>query len=55
MKKLILIMMAVLCLSSCGEDANVSGGDQAIDPVQPQAAPLRFMLWARTYRVLLVP
>lgn len=37
MKKLILFMMAVLCLSSCGEDANVSGGDQAIDPVQPSS------------------
>lgn len=32
MKKLILFMMAVLCLSSCGEDANVTGGDQATDP-----------------------
>ncbi len=37
MKKLILFMMAVLCLSSCGEDANVSGGDQAIGPVQPSS------------------
>lgn len=37
MKKLILLMMAVLCLASCGEDANVSGGDQAIDPVQPSS------------------
>ena len=32
MKKLILFMMAVLCLSSCGEDANVTGGEQTIDP-----------------------
>ena len=32
MKKLILFMMAVLCLSSCGEDANVTVGEQTIDP-----------------------
>lgn len=32
MKKLILLMMTVLCLASCGEDANVTGGEQTTDP-----------------------
>lgn len=37
MKKLFLLLMTVFCLASCGEDANVSGGDQGIDPVQPSS------------------
>lgn len=38
MKKLFLFAIAVLCLASCGDDANVTGGGDDVKPTNPTEA-----------------